>query len=177
LVDRAEGRVKPEALFLNGVYESVLEEILAVQAALPEQIMFLQPHKAQAIARFREHPPSVDDPTLLLMSLTSDLPTVRFVAEVVGWDDKRHLSEEKRLVLSCLIWTLQPNAGGLHDASRAEGGRSVNLLHVRRLRKLRKPFSVGDLRNAGDGDPVSDKRSTAGGWVYVKTEDLPSLVE
>src|SRR5262249_42398173 len=144
---------------------------------LPEQIMFLQPHKAQAIARFREHPPSVADPAFLLMSLTGDLPTVRYAAEVVGWDDKRDLSAEKRLVLSRLIRMLQPKEGGLYDASRAEGGRSVNLLHVRRLRKLPKPFSVGDLRNAGDGSPVSDKRSTAGGWVYVKTENLPSLVE
>jgi hypothetical protein len=37
------------ALFLNGVYEGVLEEILQVQAHLPEQIMFLQPHKGEAI--------------------------------------------------------------------------------------------------------------------------------
>jgi hypothetical protein len=30
--------MKSEALFLNGVYHSVLDEILAVQTVLPEQI-------------------------------------------------------------------------------------------------------------------------------------------
>jgi hypothetical protein len=83
--------MKTEALFLNGVYEAVLQEILAVQAELPEQIMFLQPYKGEAIAKLRDNPPSVDDPMLLLMSLTGDLPTVHYRAEIVGWDDKRHL--------------------------------------------------------------------------------------
>ncbi len=136
-----------EALFLNGVYEGVLQEILAIQAALPEQIMFLQPYKDRAIARLRDHPPTVDNPMRLLMSLTSDLPTVHYRAELVGWDDKLQISEEKRRVLNRLIWTLQPNEGGLYDASRAIGGRSVNLLHVRRLRRLARPFSVGQLLN------------------------------
>lgn len=33
--------LKPVALFINGVFETVLEEILQIQAVLPEQIMFL----------------------------------------------------------------------------------------------------------------------------------------
>jgi hypothetical protein len=36
--------LKPIALFMNGVFESVLEEILQIQSVLPEQIMFLQPY-------------------------------------------------------------------------------------------------------------------------------------
>ena len=32
-----------EALFINGVYEGVLKEILQIQAELPEHIMYLQP--------------------------------------------------------------------------------------------------------------------------------------
>jgi hypothetical protein len=139
--------------------------------------MFLQPYRAEAIARLRDDPPSVDDPMRLLVSLTSDLPTVHYTAEIVGWDDKRHLDEQKRRVLNRLIWTLQPNEGGLYDAARGEGGESVNLLHVRRVRRLRTPFSVSRLVNAGDGQPVSDRRTTAGGWVYVKTENLPELLQ
>jgi hypothetical protein len=168
--------MKPEALFLNGVYESVLDEVVQVQGALPEQIMFLQPYRNEAIAKLRDDPPSVDDPMLLLISVTTDLPTVHYVAEIVGWDDKRSLPERKRRVLNRLICTLQPNEGGLYDASRTESGESVNLLHVRRVRRLSKPFAVSQLVNAGDGQPVSDRRTTAGGWVYVKTENLASLI-
>lgn len=130
--------MRSEALFLNGVYKSILEEILAVQAELPEQIMFLQPFKSMAIARLRDSLPSVDDPMRLVISLTSDLPTVRYTAEIVGWDDKRLLPGTPRhSVLNRLITTLQPNEGGLYDQSHAEDGVSVNLLHIRRLRALR----------------------------------------
>ena len=95
----------------------------------------------------------------------------------MGWDDKRHLSQEKRRVLSRLIWTLQPNEGGLYDASRSEGGESVNLLQVRRLRRIRTPFSVSQLVKIGDSEPVSDRRTTAGGWAYVKADNLTGLIE
>jgi hypothetical protein len=170
------GVMRLEALFLNGVYEDVLKEILQIQAVLSEQIMFLQPYKSEAIVRLRDEPPSVDNPVRLLMSLTRDLATIHYTAEIVGWDDKRVLSEQKRRVLNRLIHTLQPNEGGLYDASRAEGGESVNLLHVRRLRPLSKPFSVSQLLKSGDNEPVSDKRTTAGGWAYVKTENLVGLI-
>src|SRR3954453_23746534 len=99
--------MKSDALSLNGVYQSVLHEILAVQAVLPEQIMFLQPYKSTAIARLRDDPPSVHDPMQLLLSLTNDLPTVRYAAEIVGWDDKRLLPGTPRhRVLNRLICTL-----------------------------------------------------------------------
>src|SRR5579872_4872792 len=168
--------MRREALFLNGVYEDVLKEILQVQAVLPEQIMFLERHRSEAIVRLRDEPPTIDDPVRLLMSLTRDLSTVHYTAEIVGWDDKRNLSDEKRRVLNRLIYTLQPNEGGLYDASRAESGESVNLLHVRRVRPLSKPFAVSQLRKTGDNEPVSDKRTTAGGWAYVKTEELANLI-
>jgi hypothetical protein len=79
-------------------------------------------------------------------------------------------------VLNRLICTLQPNEGGLYDASRAEGGESVNLLYVRRLRPLGKPFSVSRLLRSGANEPVSERRTTAGGWAYVKTGNLADLI-
>lgn len=160
--------MKSEALFINGVYESVLKEILWVQAELPEQILFLQPFASTAISRLRDDTPTVDDPMWLYLSTTTDLPTVRYAAEVVGWDDKRALSDAKRRVLSRLLWTLQPNEGGLYDASNTESGQSVNLLHIPRLKELEKPFSVGRLIKTSDGQPVSEGRTTAGGWAYVQ---------
>lgn len=168
--------MRPEALFLNGVYRSVLEEIRKVQKELPEQIMFLQSYKSQAIVRLRDNPPSVDDPVQLLMSLTDDLNKVYYTAEIVGWDDKRHLSDDKRDVLNRLIWTLQPGEGGLYNAAQAKGGESVNLLHVCRLRPVAKPFSVSELIKFEDGTPVSDRRVIAGGWTYICTDNLARLL-
>jgi hypothetical protein len=166
--------MRSEALFLNGVYKDVLTEILQIQEALPEHIMFLQPYKNEAIVHLRDQPPSVEDPVLLLMSLTRDRPTIHYAGEIVGWDDKRTLGEKRRRVLNRLIHTLQPNEGGLYDASQSQTGESVNLLHVRRIHALSRPFSVSTLLNASDRQPLSDKRTTAGGWVYVLTENLPS---
>lgn len=48
-----------EALFLNGVYESVLKGITdAQERAGPDEIFYLQPFKSQAIAKFRKDPSS-----------------------------------------------------------------------------------------------------------------------
>ena len=122
--------MKSEALFINGVYEDVLEEILLIQQHLPEQIMFLQPYRPDPITHLRDIPPTVDDPVRLYLSITTDLPTVRYSAEIVGWHNKQTLSEEEGHVINRVIWTLQPKEGGLYDASRAEGRQSVNLLHI-----------------------------------------------
>lgn len=165
-----------DVLFLNGVYEAVLKEILKVQQVLPEQIMFLQPYKNEAIAQLRDNPPSVDAPMRLLMSLTTDLPTIHYMAEIVGWDDKRTLSGDRQRVLNRLVYTLQPDEGGLYDASGAVTGESVNLIHVRRARRIRTPFSVSQLVNVTDGQRLSDKRTTSGGWVYVSQEGLSRLI-
>ncbi len=169
--------MREEALFLNGVYENVLHEILLIQKELPEQILFLQPYSSNTITRLRDDLPSVESPMRLLMSITDDLATVHYTAEIVGWDDKRNLSKEKRKVLNRLIYTLQPNEGGLYDASRVEDRESVNLLHVRRLRRLAKPFNVSQLVKIADSELMSDRRTTAGGWAYVKIENLKGLID
>jgi len=165
--------MKSEALFINGVFESVLEEILLVQQTLPEHIMFLQPYSSDTIVRLRDDPPTIDNPTRLYLSTTNDLPTISYTAEIVHWDDKRVLSqnEPKRNAISRLIWTLQPNETGLYDASRVPDKPSVNLLHVRRMRKLDSRFSVTELTKTSDGKPLSPDRSTAGGWSYVWVKD------
>jgi hypothetical protein len=161
--------MRSEAIFLNGVYESVLEEILETQGQLPEHILFLQPWKGKAIAALRDNPPTVDDPVRLFISVTSDLPTVRYEAEIVGWDDKHGLGRKRRKAIERVLWTLQPGEGGLYDKSLSESGESVNLLHIRRLRKLEQPFSVEKLTKTVDGDSVSPNRTTSGGWTYVRS--------
>ena len=159
--------MQDEAIFLNGVYRTVLEDILKIQEELPEHIMFLQPYAKSPIVRLRDHRPSIDDPVQLYLSTTDDLPNVAYTAEIVGWDDKTDMSDDKRRVISRLIFTLQPTEDGLYDASGDGSGISTNLLHVRRMVRLENGFSVVKLIKTSDQTPVSPNRSTAGGWSYV----------
>jgi hypothetical protein len=164
--------MRQEAVFLNGVYEDVLREILLIQDELPEHVMYLQPYSSETIVHLRDEQPTSEHPVRLYLSVTSDLPTIKYVAEIVGWDDKTRISENKRKVLSRIILTLQPNETGLYDASHIEGKQSINLLHIRRMQKLKKPFSVSKLIKTSDGLPLSTGRTTAGRWSYVKLEEV-----
>jgi len=121
--------MRSEALFINGVYEDVLQDILEIQSVLPEQILFLQPYSGRAMVRLRDDPPTIESPMRLFLSTTADLATVSYRAEIVGWDDKRKLLDRKRHILNGIIRCLQPNEGGVFDASRTDEGESVNL-HV-----------------------------------------------
>jgi hypothetical protein len=113
----------------------------------------------------------VEDPFRLLLSVTTDLPTVRYAAEIVRWEDKRDLlgplQQMRKATLNRIIASLQPNEGGLYDLARGED-ESLNLLHVWRLRALKTPFRVGRLVKTSDGEPVSETRTSAGGWSYVR---------
>ena len=162
--------IRDEALFLNGVYEDGLKEILKIQSELPEHIMYLQPYSSSPIVHLRNDPPTHDSSVLFYISITTDLPMVHYTAEIVGWDDKPELSGKKKNVLNRVICTLQPGEPGVYDASRVEGKPSVNLPHIRRLRQIDPPFSVSRLIKTSDGAPVSPGRTTAGGWAYVKKD-------
>jgi hypothetical protein len=167
--------MRDEALFINGVFRGVLEEILQVQGHLPDHIMYLQPYAGSAIAHLRDDPPSSDEPMFLALSLTDDLGTIHYAAEIVGWDDKTQLSVVKRSVLNRVIGALQPGERELYDAAEAGDGRSVNLLHVRRMRRVRQPFSVTRLIKTEDGEPIAGPRTTSGGWTYVQYAGLLDL--
>lgn len=165
--------MRDEAIFINGVYESVLEEARNVQSLLPEQILYLQPYSGGAIAHLREDPPSAADPVRLYASITTDLSRVHYMAEIVGWEDKRELSHEKHVLLTRIIVALQPGETGLYDAAEADSP-SVNLLYIRRLQRLDEPFGVENLIKTIDGTPVSPGRATAGGWAYVENQHPPA---
>jgi hypothetical protein len=160
--------VRAEAIFINGVYRGVIEEILLVQEQMPEHIMFLQPYSAERIVHLADHPPSVEDRVRLFLSTTEALPIVRYTAEIVGWDNKTTLPEAKVRVVSRLLWTLQPSEGGLYHVGGGEKAQSTNLLHVWRMAELHKPFSVAELILTSTGEPHSPDRTTAGGWSYVR---------
>jgi hypothetical protein len=155
------------AIFLNGVFEVVLKELLEIQAYLPEQILYLQPFSSRRIVRLAEDTPSTEDPVRLFISVTDDLPTVRYTCEVVGWDDKRQLEGWKLNALNRVIFALQPSEGGVYGLNDPDKPDMVNLLYVRRMHKLSRPFSVAELTLESTGEPHSTDRETGGGWSYV----------
>ena len=152
--------MREKALFMNGNYESNLQVIADVHAVLPEQILFIQPHGPGRIADLRDNPPSVDDPVPMYCSITTDLNTVHFAAEVVGWDDKEKLSPQKRAAIDKVINALQSDEPGVYDVG-------CNLLHIRRLVRVESPFDVAKFVKVSDNKPLAH-RSRAGGWSYVR---------
>ena len=163
--------MKPEAMFINGQYEEVLENILSIQSELPDQILYMQPYSGFAMRKLKATPPSVDKPMKLFLSTTKDLASVWYEAEIVGWADKRSLSTTQREVINRVINALQPGQEGLYDAANGGKGESVNLLFIRRMQKRSTPFSVSQLTKTSDDQPLSENRTQAGGWSYVVLND------
>ena len=151
--------MRETALFMSGNYKDNLQAIADVQAAQPEQVLFIQPHGGRRIAYLRDNPPTIDDPVTMYCSTSKKMNQVHFVGEVVGWDDKTKLSPQKRDEISEVITTKQAPEPGVYDVG-------VNLIHVRRLVRVEPPFSVAKLVKISDGKPLSTKKFTAG-FSYV----------
>ena len=160
-------KMRDRAIYLNGVFKSVLEEIVTAQDASPYQVLFLQPYSASPIIYLRDNLPTVGDPVRLYVSISSDLQQVRYTANIVGWRDKStipHDSDLRRSILQTLE-THQPGEGGLYNVP--EGGFSCNLIYVTRMCKLSQPFGVDNLILVNDNRPVSLNKAMPGGWMYV----------
>ena len=159
------------ALFINGVHKSVLEEILDSQDQEPSRTHYLQPYSADPIKWLQQAPPSEGLPIPLYMSITSDLRNVHYKAEIVGWEDKRDLSQARRAELMKALVEHQPEEGGLYNASQTPGGESVNLISISKLKRFEPPVSVQQLVKKSDGKSLSPNRSRSGGFSYVWPPD------
>ena len=159
------------ALFINGVHKSVLEEILVSQGQEPSRTHYLQPYSADPIKLLQQAPPSEGLPIPLYMSITSDLKNVHYKAEIVGWEDKRELSQSRRAELVKALDDHQSEEGGLYNASHTPGGESVNLISIRKLKRLEPPVSVQRLIKKSDRKSLSPNRSRSGGYSYVWPPD------
>jgi predicted RNase H-like HicB family nuclease len=159
------------ALFINGIFDSVLEEILEAQSQSPDVVCLLQPYDGRPMRKFQDDPPTPEAPVILFASTTSDLQNVSYTAEIIGWEDKTQMTNPRRAVLNALIKSYQPKEGELYDYSGAPGKPSLNLLHVRGLVKVDKPFTVAKLVKDNDRKPLSTNRSRSGGWSYVVEPD------
>ena len=84
------------ALFINGIYSSVLDEIISTQYRNPEKTLFLQPYGGGAITRLRDNGPSPEFPITLYASTTDNLATVGYKADIVGWENKTTMRPARR---------------------------------------------------------------------------------
>ena len=155
-----------KGIFINGVYSVVLNDICNVQSLVPDQLLYLQPYSGKRIVELSENPPSTDSPVRLFLSLTDDLSTVKYTCEIVGWNDKRELTGGKHKIIDTVIRAFQPTEDGIEASP--DGTERVNLLSVRRMRELSKPFSVSELEKVSDNQPLSTNRQQSGGWSYVR---------
>src|SRR3546814_1317327 len=105
---RAEG----EALFINGVFEGVLKDIVEAQAQTPGLTCYLQPYKPALIKRLKESPPTPKHPWQLFMSLTQSVGLVSLEADIVECSEKADLGAEEVAVLDEHISTHHPRGQG-----------------------------------------------------------------
>ena len=148
-----------DALYLNGVFESVLNEIAAVQSVVPDLPLFLQPYSDNYVALLAKDPPTADDPVRLFASTSDDLAHVRYVAEIIGWADKRTMSNSVKHVFERLIGAFQPGEKNFYE-------KGVNAIMVRRMIALEVPFPVSNLVVRSTMKPHGI-RSQPGGWSFV----------
>ena len=148
------------AVFVNGIYESVLDEIGKSQQEYPGEEHYLQPYASRIFVTLRDSWPTREQPVRLYASTTGDLQKVSFVADIVDWKDKTAISEPEGLELDRRIRERQPNEEGLYE-------RGVNLLVIRNLRGLERPFSVTELILERERRPLSGRRTRSGGIAYV----------
>lgn len=161
------------ALFMNGIYSQVLEDILKAQEEVPDGTFYLQPWTGTAIKMLRDNTPTPETPITLYASVTGDLNKVAYTAQVVGWEDKTTMNVSRQEEVIAVMRRYQPKYQGpfndpeLYNNSGADGKTSPNLLHIRNLVKVAIPFSVTHLIKVSDGMPLAANRARGGGWSYV----------
>lgn len=154
------------ALFLNGVYESVIEDIIVSQDAKGGGTHYLQPYKGLIIQMLKKIPPSKDAPVALYVSTTKNLKNICYTAEIVDWKDKRELSQIDRGQVLEHLMKYQPGEKPLFAAEEEVGEKAVNLLTLRDVRRCTTLHPTSILRKRSDGLPLKP-RTRAGGWSEV----------
>ncbi len=163
------------ALFINGIYDTVLVEILAAQEVRGGGISYLQPYKGAVIKSLQAGAPSPRNPIRLYASTTANLSNICYTAEIIGWEDKRELSVLRRNEIKEHLRELQPGDLNLFDRVEEVGETAVNLVTIQNLKKLDSLFATSVLKKTSDDLPLK-KRSRSGGWSEVyDLGDLLSL--
>ncbi len=156
--------MRNEALYINGIFRQVLDDIANVHEKRPELQLYLQPHTEAPITHLRDAPPDKLNPVRLYASTTEDLSQVSFIADIIRWEDKTTIAPERKARIEKRLTDYQPDEEGLFNVP--ENGISRNLLCVLRMKRVDKPFDVGELIKTANNEPLGI-RATAGGWAYV----------
>ena len=162
------------ALFINGVFESVLLEIIAAQDERDGGQSYLQPYKGGVIKCLKKNIPSAAAPMRLYISTTKNLSNICYVAEIVGWEDKRAISQERRQEIRSHLEHFQPGEVALFDGVGDKGKKAINLTTIQNLRKLDSLLPTSVLIKVSDRRRL-EKRSRSGGWSPVF--DLGDLLQ
>ena len=162
------------ALFINGVFEDVLEEIIKAQMLEGELTCILQPYSGRVIKFLEGNDFNQHSSIHFYLSTTTDLKHIGYIAEIIGWEDKRKLANnvKKLQQLNEQIGKYQPIQQEVYFYSDAEKTKEcVNLIEVKNLRKLAIPFQVGNLIKVSNGK-LYKPRTQAGGWSPVNEVSL-----
>lgn len=146
--------------FENGIYESVLKEIIASQQLFPAGLNYLQPYANKLITGFKKNLPNDNNRWTLYASITTDLAHVHYKADIVGWKNKKELGEQEIVGLNDHIKRLQPGEKSVDQ------GMGVNLITLTNLQKLPEPIPVNRFYKIKGGTALKP-RTQAGGWSYV----------
>ena len=160
------------ALYINGVYEDVLDEIMNSQHKNPGKTFYLQPYSESSIKELTQNTPSPDFPLPLYISTTAQLNQICYLAEIIGWEDKREIPAERLQVLNEHIMSLQPKENKIYF--EVNGKKCVNLISINNLKKLSNHLSTSNLIKKSNDEPLKP-RSRAGGWSYVYALPLLSI--
>jgi len=166
------------ALFLNGVFEDVLEEVINAQEKDENLVCVLQPYSGRIIRHLASNDFKEQSSIPFYISITTNLQHVCYVAEIVGWENKRELPQNSKRFkqLNEQIGKNQPIQKHVYFYSDDEHTKEcVNLIEIKHLRKLTIPLPVGTLIKISDGTPYKP-RTQAGGWSTVE-EVSPELME
>ena len=161
-----------KALYLNGVFEDGLDEILKSQEKHPGKFFYLQPYSEKAIKQLKKESPTPDSPLPIYISTTAQLNQICYSADIVGWEDKNEIPPERKALLNEHIMHFQPKEGEIYP--EAGGKKCVNLISIKNLKKLSNQFSTSNLIKESNGEPLKP-RTRSGNWSYVYALPLLSV--
>lgn len=171
------------AFFGNGIFIEILDEIIEAQKVDLNITSYIQPYKPTVFKFLKETNPSQIHPILFYISTTKDLNRIEYIADIVGWEDKRELFTSNRDRLNELnqhVDLYQKSTGGIYRYSDTEKkSECVNLISIKNLRKLNIPFPSSRLIKVSNGIPYQH-RTQSGGWseVYQLSDiEAPKLEE
>lgn len=145
--------------YANGVYMNVLEEIMKAQTEHLDMICYLQPYMEAIVTQLRDYTADKGYIWKLYASTSSDLNHIHYVADIVGWEDKRSLSASRLLELNSHIQKFQNGEVEIYD-------KGVNLIAIKNLKCLEQPIPVSECIKIENNAPLVE-RTQAGRFSYI----------